>query len=256
MSSLINRHNFILEELSKSGKISVDELANHFHVSLVTIRKDLSMLEERGLLKRVQGYATLSDETDLNKRLAANHTLKREIVKNAAALVSDGETLMIESGSCCILLADELCKTKKNLTIITNSTFLAAYTGKNTNVKIILLGGDYQPDSQAVVGPITKMCASIFHVDKFFAGTDGYIPGKGFTGDNHLRVEALKDMSHSANQIIIVTESKKFAYLGVVPLFNYPDVKHVFTDSGISPQLEDELRRNNVTITLTHSVQS
>ena len=88
--------------------------------------------------------------------------------KQRASLVHDGDTIMIESGSCCAILADTLTECKKNLTIITNSAFIADYIRRKSNCQIILMGGIYQQDSQALVGPMVRHCAENFYVDYFF----------------------------------------------------------------------------------------
>jgi len=80
---------------------------------------------------------------------------------------------MIESGSCCALLASELVSAKQNVTIITNSAFIADYIRKSPYAKIILLGGEHQNESQVMVGPIVRSCVQNFMVDKLFIGTDG-----------------------------------------------------------------------------------
>lgn len=248
MGKVEQRQARIIEVLNKTGKVEVTALAKLCAVSLVTIRKDLTELEERGLLKREQGYAVPDTENDMRRRLTSNYSIKLQLAKKAADMITDGDTVMIESGTCCILTAEEISRTKKNVTIVTNSVFMAGYIGKNPNVHIVLLGGDYQADSQAVVGPITKMCAANFHVKYFFAGTDGYRPGMGFTGDNHLRVEALKSFAQNAEKTVIITESEKFGHQGIVPLFTTDDTDYVITDSGLPETIIEELEEHHVNI--------
>ncbi len=241
MGKVEERQSGILEILSINGKMEVLELAKMCGVSLVTMRKDLTELEERGLLCREQGYAILNEENDMRRRLASNHSTKIHLAREAASLIDDGDTVMIESGSCCILLAEEISRKKHGVTIITNSIFMAEYIGKMANIHLVLLGGDYQPESQAVVGPITRLGANSFHVKYFFAGTDGYHTRTGFTGDNHLRVETLRNMAENADEIVILTESGKFAKQGIVPQFSLKEIHYVITDAGIPVETENEL---------------
>ena len=77
-------------------------------------------LEAKGLIKREHGYALLCSNDDINNRLAYHYELKRRIAQAAASLVRDGETVMIESGSCCALLADELCTRKRDCLLYTS----------------------------------------------------------------------------------------------------------------------------------------
>ena len=248
MGKVEERQSRILEILSDSGKSEVTELSRMCGVSLVTVRKDLTELETRGLLRREQGYAILNEENDMRRRLAANHSTKIQLAKEAASLIEDGDTVMIESGSCCMLLADEISRTKRNVTIITNSVFMADYIGKSANVHLVLLGGDYQPDSQAVVGPITRLGAQAFHVKRFFAGTDGYRRQTGFTGDNHLRVETLRNMAANSEEVVILTESSKFERQGIVSEFSLGEVRHLITDSGISEEIEQEITAQGIQV--------
>lgn len=241
MGKVEERQSEILEILSNSGKCKVADLAGKCEVSLVTVRKDLTELEEHGLLRREQGYAILNAENDMRRRIAANHSIKLQLAKKAAALVADGDTVMIESGSCCILLAEEISHTKQNVTIVTNSVFMADYIGQALNIHLVLLGGDYQADSRAVAGPVTCLCAKNFHVKRFFAGTDGYRPGTGFTGDNHLRVETLRSMAENAEEVILLTESCKFERQGIVSFFSLEEIQYLITDSKIPGSVETEL---------------
>lgn len=102
----------IIKLVSEYEKIDVNTLSEKLNVSKVTIRKDLDKLESKGLLHREHGYAVLNSGDDLNVRLSINYEIKRKIVQEAVKLVSDNETIMIESGSTCALLAEEICYKK------------------------------------------------------------------------------------------------------------------------------------------------
>lgn len=135
---------------------------------------------------------------------------KRRIAARAAELVRDGETVMIESGSCCALLADALTGAGRDVTIITNSAFIAGYVRRKPGAKVILLGGVYQNDAQVMVGPLVRQCAENFCVDRLFIGTDGYASRSGFTNSDHLRAQAVRDMAAQAEEVVVLMESSKF----------------------------------------------
>jgi len=243
-----NRHTKILEVLSKHSRAEVIALAELLKVSQVTIRKDLDTLEDRGLVRREHGYACLNTTDDIGKRMAFNYDIKRQIAKAAAETVQEGETVMIESGSCCALLAEELAKTKKDVTIITNSVFIANFIRHSSRTRIILLGGYYQPESQVLVGPMTRKCGEIFFADKFFIGTDGYMPGYGFTGKDHLRSQTVMDLAQNARDIYILTDAEKFQRQGVLELVRLEQVAGVFTDDRIPVEVETQLHEHKVTL--------
>lgn len=248
---MTNRYTKLLEIVNKNKRIEVSKLAELLNVSQVTIRKDLGALEEKGLLKREHGYAVITSSDDINSRLAFNYDIKRKIAHLACELVNDGETVMIESGSSCTLLAEELAYNKKDITIITNSTFIAAYI-REGNAKVVLLGGDYQPESQVVVGPLTRKSVKDFFVDKLFIGTDGYNSKIGFTGKNLMRTETVKAMAENANKIIILTESSKFSERGVVSQFTAQEVDYVLTDSKIPKDILDDLKKEKIEVQMVN----
>lgn len=242
-----NRTNQILEILTKQQKIEVAKLAKKIHVSEVTVRKDLTELENKGIIKREYGCAILRSYDDINGRIAYHYEAKKKIAKKAAELVNDGDTIMIESGSCCALLAETLVETKKDLTIITNSCFIAEYIRNKTDFTIILLGGIYQKDAQINVGPMLGLCAKNFLVDLFFIGTDGYDEAAGFTNKNQLRAQAVNDMALQTNKIIILTESDKFSKRGTVPLKLDNNKITVISDNKIEGKIANILNKKGIT---------
>jgi len=241
----------ILDILASDKSIKTTMLAELLDVSQVTLRKDLDNLEKRGIIRRTHGCVSLDGADDTGKRMAFNHSVKRKIAKAAALTVEEGETVMIESGSCCALLAEELALAKKNVTIITNSAYIANYVYKLQNIKIILLGGFFQPESQVLVGPMTVKCGEIFFSEKYFLGTDGFIPGYGFTGRDHMRVETALELAKRAEKIFILTEAAKFKRRGSYSLIQLEKLTGVFTDESIPDDAESALLKCNV---LLHKV--
>lgn len=243
-----DRLNKILELLTKENKMEVSLLAEKLSVSQVTIRKDLDALESRGIIKREHGFALLCSTDDINGRIAYHYEEKRKIAQKASEMVQNGDTIMIESGSCCALLADALANTKKDLTIITNSAFIAGYIRGKANFQIVLLGGIYQQDAQVMVGPMVQQCVENFFVDLFFIGTDGYNSRIGFTNRDQMRAQAVRDMARQADNVIVLTESDKFAKNSIVPLNLKTPIKAVITDVNISDTMKAELENHNITV--------
>jgi len=241
----------ILDLLSTNKTIKSSLLAEMLDVSQVTLRRDLNNLEKRGIICRTHGYVSLEGADDTGKRMAFNHLIKRKIASAAVRTVEEGETVMLESGSCCALFAEELALAKKNVTIITNSAFIANFVCRLPYIKIILLGGYFQPDSQVLVGPITVSCAQMFFPDKFFLGTDGFIPDYGFTGGDYQRVETSLELAKRAKNVYILTEADKFRRRGVYNLIEFDKVSGVFTDDSIPKEAEDVLKKNKI---LLHKV--
>ncbi|MDR2080170.1 MAG: DeoR/GlpR family DNA-binding transcription regulator [Treponema sp.] len=245
---MIKRHVKILDIVTQRQKLEVSALAELLGVSKVTIRKDLAELEEMGVLRREHGFAVTGAVDDVGRRLAYHYEIKKRIAQAAAQPVENGETVIIESGSCCALLAEELANNKRDITIITNSAFIANHVRHASHLKIILLGGDYQRESQVVVGPIAIKCVEDFFTDKLFIGTDGFTEKFGFTGRNHLRAETVQGIAKQARQVMVLTESEKFSHQGVVGLVRTADVAAVYTDDRIPPDVEAFLAKNQVVV--------
>lgn len=245
------RQSQILDLLAKNKKMEVTKLSELLNVSQVTIRKDLVILENSGIIVREHGYARLNESDDINNRLARHYETKQKIAKLAVESIENGETVMIESGSCCALVALKIAKSKKDVTLITNSAFIADYIRKIGSVKVILLGGEYQNESQVMVGPLTRKCVEAFFVDKLFIGTDGFTIETGFTGNDYMRSEAVKDMAKQASQVMIVTDSDKFSQKGVVNLIEIEKVACVYTDDNIPSKIEDYLNKRNIKVIKT-----
>ena len=250
-----NRTSQILDLITVEGKIEVAELANRLSVSQVTIRKDLDELESRGIIRREHGFAVLHNEDDLNARLAYHYQEKELIAQLGASLVQDGETIMIGNGSCCALLAETLSHTHKDLTILTNSAFIASYIRGRNNILVTLLGGHYQPDAQVMIGPMVRQCAQNFWVNRFFIGVDGWSERTGFTNRDQLRAQAIRDMAEQAEQVIVLTGSEKFGKRGTVPLNLKDRIKTVITDDKINKDILSLLQERGVRVLRPESMQ-
>jgi len=238
----------IVEILGEHERLEVSRIADLTGASQVTVRKDLGELETLGLIKRSHGYAVLTSTYDMHNRMAIGLDVKTRIAGLAASLVANGETIMIESGSTSTLLAYELCKTPRGITIVTNSAFIADYVKHLPGAGIVLLGGNYQPESQVTVGPITKLCAKEFFVTKLFFGTDGFTEEIGYTCINHVRAETVRAMSENAGSVIVLTESRKFGQRSVAFEFSANEVDTVITDADIPMQVKSYLEQHGARV--------
>lgn len=243
-----SRHTKLLALVNQKKRIAVTEMAEKLVVSEVTIRKDLNTLEEMGLLRREHGFAVMIASDDINHHLSFNYDSKRRIAQKAAESIENGETILIESGSCCALLAEELAASRRDVTIVTNSAFIASFIRKSPFARVVLLGGDFQNESQVTVGPMLKKCIQNFSVDKLFVGTDGFSEKTGFMGNNLLRIEAIRALAESANKIMVLTESAKFNQRGVLQQFSSSEVHAVFTDDQIPVSIKEHLLAQNMLV--------
>ena len=241
MDTMSTRQLTLLESIVGAGRIAVAELAGIAHVSTVTIRKDLDDLEARGLIRRERGVAMLVSPDDPAGRLAYHYAEKVRIAAAAAATVNDGETVMIEAGSCCAILAEQISIQCTGITIVTNSAFIAQRLGAHPMVSTVLLGGEQQHDSRVLVGPMVELCARQFIVDRLFIGTDGFTPSLGFTARDYMRATAVRALASRAERVVVLTESEKLGSHGPVPLLGADEVAALWTDSAAPDAQVDAL---------------
>jgi len=210
------RRNEILQMLAKQGKLSVAELSERFNISEVTIRSDLSELEQGGLLRRVHGGAVssrVSYEMSLIDRMDTNKDAKMAIAKACAGLISDGDSLMIDSGTTTQHLARELAE-RSNLTIVTNSILIAQEFILSRSIDVILLGGNMDAQHQFTFGNDAVAQLSKYRVNKTIIATDGICAKHGLTTYHHQELDVSRLMIERSNEVIVVADSSKIGKEG------------------------------------------
>ncbi|MDU6682274.1 MAG: DNA-binding transcriptional regulator YciT [Enterobacteriaceae bacterium] len=249
-----SRQQLILQTVIDKGRMSVSDLSKMTGVSEVTIRQDLNTLEKQSYLRRTHGFAVPLDSDDVETRMMNNYTVKRELADYAASLVSDGETVFIENGSCNALLARCLGE-QSGITIITVSSYIA-HLLKDALCDVILLGGIYQKKSESVVGPLTRQYVQQVHFSKAFIGIDGWLPDTGFTGRDMMRSDVVNAVLEKGSEAIVLTDSSKFGAvhpytLGVGSRFN-----RVITDAGIPADAQRQLLESGLIVDIVNTAAS
>lgn len=243
------RSSEILRLVNDRQRISVKELAEHMQTSMVTIRKDLEELEQQGFLRRLHGYAERMNTDAIDGRMAVRYPQKLAIANAAVQLVSPMETVMIESGSTCALFARALAAVN-DVTVITNSGYIARFLHHVAPGRVILLGGDYDAVSETTSGPVTRLCAQEYHVDKLFVGIDGYTDAAGFTNVNHTRCTTVREIARQAAHVIVLSTSDKFGKRSVARLFDAQEVSMVVTDTQLPQAYRTALEEKQVRVLL------
>ncbi|MBE5753240.1 MAG: DeoR/GlpR transcriptional regulator [Clostridiales bacterium] len=208
------RRNKILEILHKEKKVYIADLSQLLGASLVTIRSDLDVLAEQGQLIRMAGGAVLpNEETSPTFSPINNREAKQEIATTVAELIQDGSTLFINSGTTTLLVAESL-KTKKNLSIVTNSVPIATLLGKVPTFRIILLGGTINTQYAFTYGTDTQEQLNRYGADWAILSVDGVSPD-GDISTCHAE-EAIIDrlMITRAKKVLIVADSTKIGRTG------------------------------------------
>jgi DeoR/GlpR family transcriptional regulator of sugar metabolism len=241
-----DRQKRILELLNHKGRISVTKLAQKTSVSEVTIRNDLTFLENQGYLKRVHGSAITLDSDNVNDRMLLNFPMKQALAQFAASQVQAGDTVFIEGGSANAILARELAS-QSSVTIITVSFYIASLL-KDAQCEVVLLGGLLQKKSESVVGPLTRACIQQIHFNKAFVGIDGFHPESGFTGRDMMRTEIINAVLSKGAQNIVISDSSKFGQIHLYGLEPQSAISRLITDDALPNEYERYLSDMNITV--------
>ena len=236
------RRGKIMALLERDHSVTVAQLSQVLGATPVTIRNDLAALAAENRLRRGRGGAMTSAP---QPEFGALSEEKLAIAEAFALRVQEKDRLFINSGSTSRAVCHAL-RRFHSLAIVTNSPPVARML--SDRFPVVLLGGDFQNDAQVLVGPILRVCAQQFFVDKLFVGVDGYSERLGFMTNNHLRVQAVRDMAEQADKVIVLTESSKFARSSTVPLAVSGGVHAVITDSSLRPEDEAMLGRAGIRV--------
>ncbi len=239
------RQEEILRLISSGREESVQDLSEKLKVSLVTIRSDLRSLEDEGLLLRTRGGATLRSEDDIARRMGIRFAEKQRIAREAASLVSEGETIFLEAGSCIALAARELCRFQ-HLNVMTNNAFVARQFRDAPGVRVILLGGEFQKDSETMVGPMIGAYLKYYNFSKAFLGMDGFTLEEGAMGRDMDRIEVMTLISSAAEELVLLSDSSKFGRKGLRSFAPLSLIRSIVTDEGLSEEYRRSLEDRKV----------
>lgn len=249
----VERHKEILDRLKNNGQIKVLDLCKDFKVSPVTVRKDLKLLEDKRLLYRMHGGATLTDpyatDKHVNEKEKIHLSEKVKIGAAGAELVKANDSILIASGTTVLFLAKHL-QPKENLTVITSALNVALELNKHLGVQVIMLGGVLRKRSTSVTGFYAEANLSDFSCSKFFLGVDGIDLDFGFTTTNVMEAHLNRKMIEVSQKTIVLADSTKFGKRGFGRICGFDDIDEIITDSGISDFTKKELENFGIKVTV------
>lgn len=250
------RRKRILAILNRDGIVRVAELSKELGATSVTIRNDLAALENDGYLERTSGGAILTSKNiyklEFLSRSQKHITQKKSIASAAAALIRDGETLMINSGTTAYYTAIEL-KQHKNLNIVTNSLAVAMELGGHPSFRVILLGGEINAQYAFTYGQDALEQLRHYRADKTILSIDGIGEETGLT--TYHAEEAIIDrlMMERSNGVFVVADYSKLGRESFSYVSDLSRVSCWITDSSADKGLAAKISRQGVEIIYTPS---
>lgn len=249
--STVERRVSIMDKLEKDGQVDVNALSRELGVSEVTIRNDLSKLEQKNMLVRARGGAfkveRVGEDFDLTAKKGQHYEEKKRIGKAAAALIQDGDTIILDSGTTTMEISKHLSK-MADLTVITNALNVASQLAENKKTNIIIPGGFLRKTSLSLVGATAEESFKNYFCDKLFLAVDGFNTVHGLSTPNVEEAHLNRIMIKIAKQVIVVTDSSKFNKRSFAFIAPISAVDIVITDEGVSAEDRKNLENSGIKV--------
>jgi len=251
LSTMSERHKEILDILQLQGSVSVTDLSGRLNVSEVTIRKDLTVLEQQNKLYRTHGRAI-----PISPYIADRHISEKEkqavkekniIGKYAASMVSEGECVLIASGTT-ILNATREMMGLKNFTAITASVSASSMLSQNKDIDVVQLGGVVRASSVSVVGSFAEDMLKHFSCSKLFVGADGIDIEFGVTTANMMESNLNRLMMEKAQKTVLLVDSSKFGKRAFSKVCDVDNIDMIVTDDGIPQKYLEDLQELGIEV--------
>jgi DeoR family glycerol-3-phosphate regulon repressor len=242
----------ILDRVRREGRARISALAEGLGVSGETIRRHVRPLVEDGLLLRAHGSVVLADggqEPPFSRRMGEHAAAKRAIARAAAALVADGSTVMIDTGSTTAYVAQALAR-RRGLTVITNSIEIARPLVGRGGHRVYIAGGEIRAELSAVVGPEALAFLGQFRADLAVLSMGAIDGAHGFM-DFHLdEARIARAMLDRVDRALVVADSSKFHARAAVPVCTFAEADTLVTDSTPTGALRDTLAAAGVRLVI------
>ena len=252
-SSAKERRALILRLLEQTEEVSVVEISKQTGISEVTIRKDLTILQNRHLLLRTRGGAmrkpveNTSEENAIDRKRMFNFREKEQIGEEAVKLIKDGDFIMLDSGTTTLEVARHLDKFQ-HLRIVTNAMNIATELMNYKRFDVVLLGGNVRTNSLSTVGPLALTVLRNFRGYKLFLGVDSFSLEDGVSTPSLEEALLNQIMVQQAAQVIAVFDSSKFNKRSFVHVAHVKELDCIITDRAIPTGMIGKLKAEGVEV--------
>jgi DeoR family fructose operon transcriptional repressor len=248
----LERHLKIMGLLSHREVVRISELSEIFGVSQNTIRRDLRVLSEKGLLSITHGGAVAKRPvlmgTPIDQREIRDIQEKQAIGLKAAELVQPGEAVILDAGTTTEQIAKSL-NDKLDVTVITNGLNIAMALSKAPGVTVVMTGGILNEVTGCLAGFHAEQFISQFHVNKAFISAGGATLSS-VTNTNAFEVQIKRSMMSVAEHSYLVIDHHKLGKTSLAPFATVDEFRAIFTGSGGNPEIIEELRARGTEIIL------
>jgi DeoR/GlpR family transcriptional regulator of sugar metabolism len=233
------RQKRLLNFINERGFVTINNLVEMIDVSKPTIMRDLSKLEKQNMIIRTHGGAT---SVHAGTKYEPTHSMKegqavnkkKKIAMVAKSFIKPGETILLDSGSTTLMLAQQILS-MRNLTVITNDLKIAICLSENEEIDLVVLGGQKRKGVFSLIGSIPESLLMNLCVDKAFLGVDAIDLERGISNSNLDEVNLKRLMLANSKEKILLVDSSKFNHIAFAKIGDIDLVDHIITDD----ELED-----------------
>lgn len=238
------RHQQILDTARSDGRVDVTSLARMLEVTPETVRRDLTALERRGVLRRVHGGAIPVERLGIEPGVSDRETRaageKERIARAALDELPEGGSIILDAGTTTVRLA-ELLPTDRELTVVTHSIPVASVLISRPNITLHLLGGVVRGRTLAAVGEWTKSQIAEVFADVAFMGTNGISVSRGLTTPDLAEASVKRALIGAARRTVVLSDASKFGRQDFARVADLADIDTVITDSALHDDLAAEI---------------
>lgn len=249
------RQKGIYQHLQKQNAAKVNELAQLFNVSEMTIRRDLEELERKDMITRTHGGAILSEGTmrDLNveERQTKQLEEKQMIAQKAKELIKEGDILALDASTSAAELA-KLLHDIPNLTVVTNSLLVANAVQHFSNVTLIMCGGIMRQEASSFVGPLAEAFLLNFHFTKTFFSSNAVHPVNGITDTNMFEISMKRLMISRSKEAYALMDSTKYNKVAFSPVCPFDQISGIITDSHLNEEIRQNYQDQDIAILIAN----
>jgi len=237
------RREHILSYLRQHEYANVEQLAEMLKVSSMTVRRDLTKLEEKNLIKRIHGGATVSQfvnaQPSISQRKQASADEKRMIGAYAAQFVCDGHTVLLDAGTTTLHIARHL--TDKNIRIVTTNLSQALLLCQYNNIEVYVTGGRISDKTQSCLGSQVNHYLEKIHVDFAFIGGTSWSLEKGLTTPTEDRSTMKRLLAKRAHTSVLVADSAKYGRYSFHQIMALKELDMIITDHHLPKDVQQAL---------------
>lgn len=240
------RRELILNILEEKKRITVKDLAKDVNVSEATLRTDLNILEDEGLLTRTHGGAVLNEDFSTSKksfseREKKNRDSKIIIAQKAIDLIKMKDCILLDASTTALELARLLRESSLHITVVTNGISTAIELKENPSINVILIGGMARMGSMALEGSLGTSILNRINIDTMFTSASGFTTEEGLTDFNVYEVELKRLMVEKANKVVGLIDYSKIGTSSIATFAACEEIDLIISDKSFEPEFVKEL---------------